>query len=145
MARGGDDVLADGEQYVDWWPVFVGFRRLSAEIRRLGERAERSVRGRLPYPLRYVTTVTKMDRPREVAYDAEGDLTGHGRFVLEPRNGGTVITFYWDVRTTGWVMNLLAPLFAWNHNQVMERGQIALIRHQEAQAQRCSEPCPNKS
>jgi hypothetical protein len=65
-----------------------------------------------------------------VAYDAAGDLAGDGRFVVTPREGGTEVTFYWNVRTNRRVMNLLAPLlrplFAWNHNWVMAQGERGL-------------------
>ena len=126
------DVLNAPESYHEWWPSFVEYRPLTPGITGVGTRAERIVRGVLPYQLRYTTTTTRFDPPREVAYDAGGDLVGHGRFRLAERDGGTEVTFYWDVHTTGWAMNLLAPLlrslFAWNHNRVMARGERGLTR-----------------
>jgi hypothetical protein len=65
-----------------------------------------------------------------LAYDAEGDLVGRGRFVLTPRGDDTEVVFYWDVQTTGRWPNVLAPmlrwLFAWNHNWVMAQGERGL-------------------
>lgn len=124
------DALNATDRYHEWWPNFVGYRSLTPGVTGVGARAERVVRGALPYRLRYTTTTTLMYAPREVAYDADGDLVGRGRFILAPRNGGTEVTFHWDVRTTGRAMNLLAPLlrplFAWNHNRVMARGERGL-------------------
>jgi uncharacterized protein YndB with AHSA1/START domain len=118
------------EDYHKWWPCMVACRALTPGVTGVGARHERAVRGRLPYVLRYTTTVTRSEPPAEVAYDAGGDLVGHGRFVLTPTDDGTEVVFHWDVSTTGKVLNLLAPLlswlFAWNHNWVMARGQRGL-------------------
>ncbi|MFO0910576.1 MAG: SRPBCC family protein [Isosphaeraceae bacterium] len=126
------DALMAPEQYVEWWPSFVEYRPLTPGLTGVGARAERVVRGKLPYSLRYETVTTAIDPPREVAYRAIGDLDGEGRFLVEPSDepGTTKVTFHWNVRTTGVVMNLLAPLlrplFAWNHNQVMAEGERGL-------------------
>jgi uncharacterized protein YndB with AHSA1/START domain len=126
------DVLTASERYGEWWPAFVAFRDLTPGVSGVGERAERVVRGRLPYSLRYITTVTLRERPREVAYDSEGDLVGRGRFVLEPDGDGTRVTYHWDVGTTRPLLNALAPLlrplFAWNHDWVMAQGERGLAR-----------------
>lgn len=127
-------VLIDSERYPEWWPSFVAYRLLTPGVTGVGARAERVVRGRLPYALRYRTVTTVLEAPRLAAYRAEGDLRGEGRFVLEPDADGraTTVTFFWDVETTGRLMNLLAPLFkplfAWNHNAVMAQGETGLIR-----------------
>lgn len=124
------EALNAPERYPEWWPCIVAYRKLNPEVHGVGARAERSVRGLLPYTLRYTTTTTRLEKPREIAYDAAGDLVGRGRFVLAPRGEGTEVTFYWDVETTGRWLNWLAPLlrwlFAWNHNWVMARGQRGL-------------------
>lgn len=126
------DELNATERYREWWPSVVEYRSLTPGVTGVGARAERVVRGALPYGLRYTTTTTLFDPPHEVAYDAVGDLVGHGRFRVEGRDGGTEVVFHWDVRTTGRAMNLLAPLlgrlFAWNHNHVMARGERGLTR-----------------
>jgi hypothetical protein len=122
--------LDAAEHYTEWWPSIIAYCDLSPEIHGLGARAERVVRGRLPYSLRYTTVVTGYSPPHEIAYDAVGDLTGQGRFVLDEYNDQTRVLFYWDVATSGFWLNLLAPalkpLFAWNHNWVMAQGQRGL-------------------
>jgi carbon monoxide dehydrogenase subunit G len=127
------DELNRPERYAEWWPNIVEYESLTPGQTGVGCRARRAVRGALPYTLRYSTVITAMVPPREVAYDAEGDLNGWGRFVVEPDGQGTIVTFDWHVSTTGHAMNLLAPLlkpvFAWNHNWVMERGRRGLAEH----------------
>lgn len=126
------DVLNTPERYPEWWPSIIDYRKLSPELTGVGARAERVVRGRLPYSLRYQTTITRLVEPREIAYDATGDLVGQGRFVLTAQGDTTEVLFYWDVQTRGFWMNLLAPLlkwlFAWNHNWVMAQGERGLAR-----------------
>ena len=124
------DALNTPERYPEWWPCILEYRKLTPELTGVGARAERVVKGRLPYVLRYRTTITQHEPPRVIAYDAEGELAGKGRFVLAEDGDWTNVTFYWDVQTTGRWMNLLAPLlkwlFAWNHNWVMDRGERGL-------------------
>ena len=126
------DALNTPERYPEWWPCILEYRKLTPELTGVGARAERVVKGRLPYTLRYQTTVTTHEPPREIAYDATGELTGKGRFVLSEAEGWTKVIFYWDVQTTGFWMNLLAPglkwLFAHNHNWVMEQGERGLAQ-----------------
>jgi uncharacterized protein YndB with AHSA1/START domain len=126
------DALITAEDYPRWWPSIVSCRSLTPGVRGLGAKAERAVRGRLPYTLRYTTTITHFDPPREAAYDALGDLVGKGRFIVSPAGTGTRVVFHWEVQTTGFWLNLLAPLFrwlfAWNHNRVMAEGERGLCR-----------------
>jgi hypothetical protein len=124
------EALNTPARYAEWWPSIVHYRHLNPGVHGVGARAERAVRGRLPYTLRYTTTVTHFDPPRELAYDAVGDLTGRGRFVVRRKGDRTEVVFYWDVCTSGFWLNLLAPLlkwlFAWNHNRVMAEGECGL-------------------
>jgi hypothetical protein len=130
------DELNAPERYPEWWPSFVVYRALTPGTTGVGARAERVVRGALPYRLRYTTTTTRFDPPREVAYDSDGDLIGDGSFRICPRDGGAEVTFHWNVRTHRRLMNLLAPLlqplFAWNHNWVMAQGERGLRRRLSA-------------
>src|SRR5262249_23675499 len=101
----------------------------------VGARGERLVRGLLPYSLRYTTNITRSIPPRELDYDAAGDLVGRGRFELRETQGDsgaseTEVVIYWQVETSGRWLNRLAPLlkwlFAWNHDYVMRRGEQGL-------------------
>jgi hypothetical protein len=118
------------ERYPQWWPSMRVYRDLTPGIHGVGARAERVTKGVLPYSLRYVTTVTRYEPLQEMAYDAEGDLTGSGRMVLEAIGRQTHVTIYWNVATVGFWLNLVAPLLkpvlAWNHNWVMAQGERSL-------------------
>ena len=126
------EALYSPESYHEWWPMFAEYKRLTPESTGVGARAERVVVGVLPYRLRYTTTTTRYDPPREVAYDSTGDLEGGGSFRLEPVEGGTAVTFHWDVSTNKRLMNLLTPLFRrafeWHHNWVMKQGERGLTK-----------------
>lgn len=121
-----------------WWPGMATPLCLTPDQEGVGSRYQRVTRGKLPYDLRYVITVTRYDPPREMAYDSEGDLVGAGRYVLTQAGDTTEVVFFWDVRTSGFWMNLLAPLlkplFAWNHSHVMAAGLKGLARYLGEQA-----------
>jgi len=132
------------EDYPRWWPNILYYKCLTPDNPRgVGAKGERRVRGFLPYSLCYTTTITKSQSPRDLAYDAEGDLVGRGRFVLReidagPLAGGTEVLIYWDVATRGRWLNRLAPLLKWlfvaNHHHVMRRGQLGLKRWLESRS-----------
>src|SRR3972149_439690 len=53
-----------------------------------------------------------VEPPPAIDGEAVGELEGTGRWRLQQNSDETLVTYYWDVRTTGLVFNLLAPL-AW--------------------------------
>jgi hypothetical protein len=56
--------------------------------------------------------------------------------VLSRDGARTNVVFHWDVATSGFWMNamapLLKPLFAWNHNWVMAQGERGLAQRLRA-------------
>ena len=126
------------EDYPNWWPNILYYKCLIPENPRgVGAKGERSVKGPLPYSLRYTTTITRSEAPHDLSYDADGDLVGYGSFELRqiatgPLAGGTEVLIYWNVATQGRWLNRLAPLLRWlfaaNHNYVMRRGQRGLAK-----------------
>jgi hypothetical protein len=123
-------VLDAADRYGEWWPAFVEFRDMTPGTHGVGSRSKHVVKGVLPYSLRYVTVVTHYAPPHEVGYDATGELVGCGRFTVDSDGDETQVTFYWNVRTGGFWMNLLAPVFkpvfVWNHHRVMAQGERGL-------------------
>ncbi len=124
--------IEDSARWPEWWQ---GVR--SAELLEDGDesgvgRLWRYVwRSRLPYNLAFNSRVTRLDRPWLIEGDAEGELTGVGRWRLfEGR--GTAVVYEWNVRTSRAWMNALAPfarpVFAWNHDAVMRQGAEGLAR-----------------
>lgn len=70
--------------------------------------------------------VTLVERPYKMEGIAEGELNGSGIWTLEQGDGYTAVRYNWNVRTTRWWMNLLAPIakpmFQSNHDYVMNEG-----------------------
>jgi hypothetical protein len=64
---------------------------------------------------------------------ATGELRGVGRWSLRATQDGVRVRYDWRVTPAkAWMRRLaplLAPLFAWNHDQVMAEGARGLARH----------------
>jgi uncharacterized protein YndB with AHSA1/START domain len=89
---------------------------------------------RLPYRLTFDMTTRALAPPREMEGVASGELEGVGRWSLSAAAPhGVRVRYDWRV-TPGkpWMRRLaplLAPVFAWNHDQVMAEGGRGLARH----------------
>jgi hypothetical protein len=85
--------------------------------------------------LAFEATITRVDPPRELELQAEGDLAGTGRWELQQQGDVTTVRYRWDVQTTRPWMNLVAPaarpLFTWNSRGVMLQAGQGLARHLE--------------
>ncbi|NOT13390.1 MAG: polyketide cyclase [Methylococcaceae bacterium] len=122
----------------DDWPKWWRFVKEVVEIKKGDAHGLDSVRqftwtSRLPYRLRFAVRVKVMEKPHWMEGIASGDLNGTGSWKLEKIEGSTRVTYRWTVSTEKAWMNLLAPLlapvFAWNHDQVMLEGGKGLARH----------------
>jgi hypothetical protein len=75
---------------------------------------------------RFDVQVTRVEPPFRLEARAAGELDGTGRWTLTSADGGTLVRYDWDVRTTRRWMNLLAPaarpVFRWNHDELMREG-----------------------
>jgi uncharacterized protein YndB with AHSA1/START domain len=123
--------IRDYQDWPSWWPAIAEARRVTAGgPDGTGEVACFTFRTRLPYRVRFAMTTTHMREPFELDGQAAGELEGTGRWRLSTEGEETVVRYEWDVRTTRWFMNLLAPIarpaFSWNHDQVMESGRRGL-------------------
>ena len=127
------EAIRDYQAWPAWWPSIAAAKQLQpGDADGVGEAVEFTFRTRLPYTLRFRMTTTSVRPPSELDGRAEGELEGTGRWRLARDGSGTSVTYYWDVQTTRWWMNLLAPLarpaFKWNHDQVMEDGRRGLVK-----------------
>ncbi len=92
----------------------------------VGTVVENEVKGDLPYALRFRTRATRYEPPFTAEIKSTGDLVGTGKWVLEPRDGGTAVAFYWDVGMSNPFFNLISKIPAVkdamteNHDGVME-------------------------
>ena len=105
----------------------------------VGRRQHLLFRTRLPYKVGFEVRATRVQPPSTLEADATGELEGTGRWMLTPDDGGTLVRYNWDVRTTRWWMNLLAPVarpaFRWNHDELMREGGESLARRLGARLQ----------
>jgi hypothetical protein len=92
---------------------------------------------RLPYRLGFDLQTHRVQAPTILEAVATGELEGVGRWTLSPDDGWTLVRYNWDVHTTTWWMNLLAPIarpaFTWNHDALMLDAANSLARQLGAQ------------
>jgi Polyketide cyclase / dehydrase and lipid transport len=132
-----DDVfeaISHSERWPTWWKGVEQVTELvKGDDAGIGNKRHYVWKSILPYRLGFDVTTTRIDRPFALEGSATGELAGTGRWQIQAApQGGTDITYCWDVRTTRAWMNALAPLarpiFAWNHNYVMNDGQGGLVK-----------------
>lgn len=125
--------LEDAESWPSWTR---GFRRIVLDpphrLLRPGARASCEVRSALPYTLRFRLEVTEFEPMRTIAVTSDGDVAGTGRWVLDPHDAGTYVTYLWDVGLTRPLLDALGRLplakraMAWNHDHVMADARLGL-------------------
>jgi carbon monoxide dehydrogenase subunit G len=98
----------------------------------VGRRVRYVIKGRLPLRLAFEATTTRSVPPQDQELQAEGELAGTGRWLLDQQGEVTTVRYHWDVRTTRPWMNLLAPLarpiFTWNSRGVLLEAGEGLAR-----------------
>jgi hypothetical protein len=125
------DVLKEVDRWPAWWQGVRSVERIAeGDADGIGATHRFTFRGRLPYSLAFTVRVTEVAAPNRLTGEATGELEGTGVWTLRDGGGATHIRYDWNVRTTRWWMNLLAPiarpLFARNHDLIMEWGRIGL-------------------
>jgi uncharacterized protein YndB with AHSA1/START domain len=118
------DALADARTYPDWWtPVYIDVEADGPP--EVGAASRQHFKGRLPYTLRTVSELVRMDRPHELEVKVEGDLTGRGVWTLSERDGRVHVRFDWRVYADRPLLRVLTPIlrpvFRWNHNWSVKR------------------------
>ena len=80
----------------------------------------------LAYTISFTSTIIRVEAPKLLELNAIGEVEGIGRWELESTTEGTLVRYYWTVKTTKAWMNLMAiflkPLMEWNHNATMHQG-----------------------
>lgn len=116
-----------------WWPYVQQVTTLAeGEPGGVGTLQRQMWRTALPYSFVFDARTVTVERPRRLAAETVGELTGYGCWELTEDGPVTIVRYDWNVRTTkGW-MNALAPvarpIFAWNHRRVMDAGGDGLAR-----------------
>jgi hypothetical protein len=121
------------ERWPSWWKYVAGVEELApGAADGVGRRQRLLFRTRLPYTLGFEVHITRVQPPSTLESEATGELEGTGRWTLTADGPATLVRYDWDVRTTRWWMNLLAPVarpaFVWNHDQLMREGGESLAR-----------------
>jgi quercetin dioxygenase-like cupin family protein/uncharacterized protein YndB with AHSA1/START domain len=116
--------IADARTYPSWWrPVYLDVEAEGPPA--LGAVSHQHFKGRLPYHLRTRSRIVRLEPPRVVAAEVDGDLRGHGVWTLTPTAAGTHVRFDWRVHADRALLRLLTPLlrpaFRWNHNWAIAR------------------------
>jgi uncharacterized protein YndB with AHSA1/START domain len=130
--------LADARTYPEWWrPVYLDVDAVGPPAR--GQVSQQHFKGRLPYRLRTRSRIVRLEPPRVVEAEVDGDLRGRGVWTLTPIAGGTHVRFDWRVHADRPLLHLLTPLlrpvFRWNHNWAIARAVEGLEPYARASAQ----------
>jgi uncharacterized protein YndB with AHSA1/START domain len=125
--------ISRAEDWPSWWKYVAAVQEMEpGDADGTGKRLRLTFRTRLPYTLSFDTRVVSVRPPSDLTAEASGELAGTGRWELTPAGGGTLVRYYWDIRTTRAWMNLAAPLarpvFSWNHHELMREGGLSLGR-----------------
>jgi mannose-6-phosphate isomerase-like protein (cupin superfamily)/uncharacterized protein YndB with AHSA1/START domain len=119
------DVLSDARTYPRWWrPVYLDVEADGEPA--VGNVTRQHFKGRLPYHLHTRTRTVRLERPRLIEGETDGDLRGRGIWTLEPlASGGTHVRFDWRVNADRRLLRALTPLLRpalrWNHNWAIAR------------------------
>ena len=128
------DAISHPERWPSWWKGVEQVTQLATgDADGIGDRRHYVWKSLLPYRLGFEVTTTRIERPHTLEGRATGELEGTGRWDIRgSSDGGTEITYFWDVRTTRRWMNAIAPLagpvFRWNHDYVMANGGRGLTQ-----------------
>ena len=134
-------VLVEPERWPEWWPTVRRVELLEpGDENGIGAVRRLTWSTALPYDISFATRTVKVEPKRLIEGQASGELDGIGRWTLTAEGEGCRVRYDWIVTVTRpWMVRLaflLRPVFAWNHNYVMERGRHgieALLASRKAQ------------
>lgn len=130
--------LADARTYPTWWrPTY---REVQADgPPTVGRASRQKFKAKLPYTLSTVSTIVRVDAPREFEVEVDGDLRGHGVWTLSAANGTVHVRFDWRVQADRALLRILTPvlrpLFRWNHNVAIKQAIVGLEPYARAHQQ----------
>ncbi len=110
-----------------WWEGVEEVKQLSAgDHNGIGSVHHFVWKGRIPYRFSFDMLVTNYTPLVFLEGQASGEIIGTGRWDFSRRDDATIVRYQWQVRTNRLWMNLIAPIaapiFRWNHHQVMKQG-----------------------
>jgi uncharacterized protein YndB with AHSA1/START domain len=135
------DALADARTYPEWWtPIY---RQVDADgPPAVGRISRQKFKAKLPYTLSTVSTIVRLEPPRQFEVEVDGDLRGRGVWTLSPRNGKVHVRFDWHVFADRALLRaltpVLRPLFRWNHNVAIKAAMKGLEPYARGPGDRAS-------
>lgn len=126
------DVILDYQQWPVWWK---GVKKISVIPTKKASKDKQLVcHIGFPFYTLYCTlTLDKVVEHNMIHILSHRDLEGIGVFTFAEKNAATTVTFTWDVKTTKFWMNLVAPLakpiFIHSHYLVMNWFAKGLAKH----------------
>lgn len=125
------DAIYHSESWPEWWKGTLGVAELlPGDSDGIGNVRRFSWRGCLPYTLTVEMEVLRLEKFRTIEARARGELEGVGLWTFSHHGDLTSVRYDWRVSTRKPWMNILGPIakpvFRWNHNVVMRRGERGL-------------------
>jgi hypothetical protein len=125
-------IIDDTPSYVRWWPaVWLRVEILDpGDSNGIGNRVRLTTKGWLPYILSWQGTAVEKIFPQRAVFQASGDFEGRGTWTFRPDGSFVDIEYRWEVVADKPLLKyfsfLFRPLFAFNHNWAMARGEESL-------------------
>ena len=125
--------IHDSPCWPDWWPSVRKVEQLAAgDAQGIGSVWRYAWQGQLPYRLVFEVCATRIEKLVAIEGTVRGDLEGIGRWHFSRHGAFSVVHCAWQVRSTRWWMNLIAPfarsMFIHNHALLMAQGGAGLAR-----------------
>lgn len=127
-------LIEKADEWPSWWPGVLETRETTAgDANGIGSIRRTTWKSALPYRLTFDSETIRIEKHRVIEIRAFGELTGRGMWHFERIEGGiTRVQYDWQVTTDKVWMNLIAPLarplFRWNHDVIMRRGEAGIRR-----------------
>jgi uncharacterized protein YndB with AHSA1/START domain len=126
-------VLVAPEDWPSWWRAVKKVELIDpGSPNGIGAYRRLTWKTALPYDVTFNMRTTRVEPPAVIEGRADGELDGTGRWTLTPTASGTHVRYDWIVDVTKPWMRVFAPIlrpvFAWNHNVVMEWGREGIVR-----------------
>jgi uncharacterized protein YndB with AHSA1/START domain len=125
------EAIADNQQTPTWWKAVSQIEQIQpGDELGVGSVWRMVWKTPLSYTIAFRSEMTRVEPPHRLELNATGEVEGTGKWELSTVEAGTLVHYYWIVRTTKPWMNFLAllirPLLEWNHNAVMQQGAEGL-------------------
>lgn len=128
------DILGDAMALPRWWPeVYLKVDELQpGEDDGFGRVIALHTKGWLPYTLKWQFRVTHVALPHGFSLVASGDFVGTGEWTFVQNGDEVDVTYDWQIRADKPLIRrmsfLLKPMFSWNHEWAMAKGEKALLK-----------------